>query len=93
MLTGGALGIALGSALGLTLYFGLLRIPARHLFTVTSGLILFLAAGMAAQGAAYLIQADWLPPLGRKCGTPRNFCPRRAPGADPAYPGGLRGPS
>ncbi|CAL1240634.1 FTR1 family iron permease [Candidatus Methylocalor cossyra] len=79
MLTGGALGIALGSALGLTLYFGLLRIPARHLFTVTSGLILFLAAGMAAQGAAYLIQADWLPPLGREVWNTSEFLSEESP--------------
>lgn len=66
MLSGGALGIALGGAVGFAMYFGLLRVPARHLFSVTSGLILFLAAGLAAQGAAYLVQADWLPPLGRE---------------------------
>lgn len=65
MLGGGVFGVALGAAVGLTLYFGLLRVPTRHLFTVTSGLILFLAAGLASQGAAYLVQADWLPPLGR----------------------------
>lgn len=65
MLAGGALGIGLGVAVGLTMYFGLLRVPTRHLFTVTSWLILFLAAGLASQGAAYLVQADWLPPLGR----------------------------
>jgi high-affinity iron transporter len=36
----------------------------RHLFAVTSWLILLLAAGMASQGAAFLLQADLLPPLG-----------------------------
>jgi high-affinity iron transporter len=65
MLAGGAVGIGLGAAAGLAMYFGLLRVPTRHLFTVTSWLILFLAAGLASQGAAYLVQADWLPPLGR----------------------------
>lgn len=64
-LIGGAmLGVALGALVGVTLYLGLLKIPARHLFSVTSVLILFLAAGLAAQAAAYLVQADWLPPLG-----------------------------
>jgi high-affinity iron transporter len=61
---GFALGLAAGSGVGALLYFGLLRIPLRHLFTVTSWLILLLAAGMAAQGAAFLVQADVLPPLG-----------------------------
>ncbi len=58
------LGMAGGIGVGAALYFGLLRIPLRHLFTVTSWLILLLAAGMAAQGAAFLVQADLLPPLG-----------------------------
>lgn len=64
MLSGGLLGIAGGVAMGLAMYFGLLRIPTRHLFTVTAWLILLLAAGMAAQGAHYLVQAGLLPPLG-----------------------------
>lgn len=61
---GFALGLAAGVGVGALLYFGLLRIPLKHLFTVTSWLILLLAAGMAAQGAAFLVQADVLPPLG-----------------------------
>lgn len=65
MLTGGLLGIALGAGVGCALYSGLVKIPIRHLFAVTGWLILFLAAGLASQGAAYLVQADWLPPLGQ----------------------------
>jgi high-affinity iron transporter len=61
---GFALGLAAGTAMGAALYLGLLRIPLRHLFTVTSWLILLLAAGMAAQGAAFLVQANLLPDLG-----------------------------
>ena len=64
MLGGGAIGLAGGGALGVALYLGLLRVPTRHFFTVTSGLILLLAAGMASQAAAFLIQADYLPALG-----------------------------
>lgn len=64
-LAGGfALGLLGGVALSLTMYYGLLRIPAKQLFTVTGWLILLLAAGMAAQGAAFLVQADVLPALG-----------------------------
>jgi high-affinity iron transporter len=59
-----AIGLAGGVAVGAALYFGLLRVPLRHLFTVTSWMILLLAAGMAAQGAAFLVQADLLPALG-----------------------------
>jgi high-affinity iron transporter len=60
---GGALGIGAGILIGAALYLGLLRIPTRHLFTVTSWLILLLAAGMASQGAAFLVQADILPAI------------------------------
>jgi high-affinity iron transporter len=63
MASGGILGLAAGVAVGGALYFGLLRIPTKHLFTVTSWLILLLAAGMASQGAAFLVQADILPAL------------------------------
>jgi len=64
MLTGGAVGVAGGIAFGAALYVGLLRVPMRYLFAVTGALILLLAAGLAAQGAGYLVQADVLPPLG-----------------------------
>lgn len=64
MLTGGVLGLCAGAAVGTAIYFGLLAIPLRRLFTVTSWLILLLAAGMASQGAAFLVQANLLPALG-----------------------------
>jgi high-affinity iron transporter len=64
MAIGGALGLAGGIAAGAALYLGLVRIPLRHLFSVTSWLVLLLAAGMASQAAAFLLQADLLPPLG-----------------------------
>ena len=63
MVTGGALGLAGGVAVGITLYLGLLRIPVRWFFTVISALVLLLAAGMAAQAARFLVQADLLPSL------------------------------
>jgi high-affinity iron transporter len=64
MLGGGVLGLAGGAAIGALIYLGLLAIPLRRLFTVTSWLILLLAAGMASQGAAFLMQANLLPSLG-----------------------------
>lgn len=59
-----ALGVAGGIATGLALYLGLLRVPIRHFFTATNWLLLLLAAGMASQGARFLVQADLLPTLG-----------------------------
>jgi high-affinity iron transporter len=64
MAVGGLVGVAGGVAVGAGLYFGLLRIPMRHLFTVTNWMILLVAAGMASQAAGFLVQADLLPALG-----------------------------
>lgn len=64
MALGSGLGLAAGIALGFVLYFGLLKIPLRYFFSVTSWMILLLAAGMAANGANFLNQADILPALG-----------------------------
>jgi high-affinity iron transporter len=66
MVGGGAIGLVGGAIMGAGLYLGLLRIPTRHLFAVTSWMILLLAAGLAAQGAAFLTQADVLPALGNQ---------------------------
>jgi len=64
MTLGGVIGLALGVAAGAGIYWGLVSIPMRQLFRVTSWLVLLLAAGLASQGAAFLMQADLLPPLG-----------------------------
>lgn len=60
---GGFIGLALGGAVCLLTYFGLMRIPARALFATTTALITLLAAGMAAQAVAFLERANWLAPL------------------------------
>jgi high-affinity iron transporter len=59
MLSGGALGVVAGAAVSALLYFGLLAIPLRYLFAVTSALIIFLAAGLASQAVAFLQQAGY----------------------------------
>ena len=66
ILGGGILGLAGGAAIGALMYLGLLAIPLRRLFGVTAWLILLLAAGMASQGAAFLMQANLLPSLGNE---------------------------
>jgi high-affinity iron transporter len=60
---GGILGLALGAAVCLLTYFGLMRIPPRALFATTTVLITLLAAGMAAQAVAFLERANWLTAL------------------------------
>jgi len=61
---GSAIGLALGALFGLALYAGLLKLSTRYLFAITSWMILFLAAGMAANGAKFLAQADIVPAFG-----------------------------
>jgi high-affinity iron transporter len=63
MVAGGFIGLILGSLVCLMTYLGLITIPARYLFGVTSTLIAFLAAGLAAQAIAFLQQADILTAL------------------------------
>jgi high-affinity iron transporter len=65
LLLGGLLGVALGGALSYVMFVGLVKIPARHLFGVTTTLITFLAAGMAAQSVVFLQQAGLLTALSR----------------------------
>jgi high-affinity iron transporter len=60
MLSGGAVGIAIGAALSALIYLGLLAVPAHRLFAVTTGLITLLAAGLAAQAVFFLQQANYL---------------------------------
>ena len=63
MVIGGAIGLLLGSLVCFATYLGLITIPARYLFGVTSVLIALLAAGLAAQAIAFLEQADILTAL------------------------------
>src|SRR5271154_3812459 len=60
LITGGALGVLAGAGVSAFMYLGLLTVPARHLFSVTSGLITLLAAGLAAQAVAFIQQAGYL---------------------------------
>jgi high-affinity iron transporter len=59
MVAGGMLGIFGGALLSALMYFGLVAIPMRRLFAVTTWLITLLAAGMASQAVAFLQQAGY----------------------------------
>lgn len=59
MAFGGALGIAGGAALAWLMYRGLLTIPAHRLFSVTSGLIMLVAAGLASQAIGIFQRAGY----------------------------------
>ena len=58
MVAGGFVGLLLGALTCLLTYLGLITIPTRYLFSVTSALIALLAAGLAAQAIAFLEQAN-----------------------------------
>jgi high-affinity iron transporter len=66
VLTGGIVGVLLGAAFSALTYYGLLAIPLRHIFGVTSILIALLAAGMAAQATQFLDAAGFITVLGQQ---------------------------
>ncbi len=57
VLLAGALGLGAGLLVGALLYAGLARIPMRHVFSATNGLIALLAGSLASQLARALAQA------------------------------------
>jgi len=60
LVIGSLLGLVAGVAVSAVTYFGLVTIPARRLFAVTSALITFLAAGLASQAVSFLQQAGFV---------------------------------
>jgi high-affinity iron transporter len=64
LFVGGMLGLAAGAAFTALTYYGLVSIPTRHIFAVTTVLIALLAAGMAAQAVQYLDAAGVINVLG-----------------------------
>jgi FTR1 family protein len=81
LLGGGITGLVLGCGLSFLTYRGLLTIPPRYLFGVTSALIAFLAAGMAAQCPYSLEQANVITLLSATSGTrPKSFLRRASLG-------------
>lgn len=64
MAIGGLLGVLSGAGLGAAMYAGLLQIPLKRLFSVTNGLLVLLAAGMASQCVGFLLAAGLVPAWG-----------------------------
>lgn len=56
-------GIALGSAAGLALYFGIIKAFGKYFFIVTTWLLVFLCAGISMQGIGFWINANIVPSL------------------------------
>lgn len=78
MALGGLGGVLLGAFMTFVMYKGLLKIPMKSLFKVTSWLIALLAAGMAAQAVSFLQQAQILTVLGEVVWNSSAFIPDRS---------------
>lgn len=63
VVAGGVAGLALGALTSVATYFGLVSIPPKKLFAVTTAMITLLAAGLAAQAVAFLQQAGTITAL------------------------------
>lgn len=73
---GGFAGLLLGGVVSLLSYFGLVVIPAKYLFRVTSILIALLAAGMASQAMVFLRAGDFITILGQELWNTSDILPQ-----------------
>ncbi len=63
IIAGGLAGALVAGGIGVALYFGLIRLSMKHLFSVSGWLLVLVACGMSAQAANFLVQAGWLPEI------------------------------
>ena len=75
---GCALGLFLGVLMGATLYLGLVKVSPKNLFSVTSFLLVFLAAGMVSQALSILSSVGYVPELGLAIWDTSAFLPERS---------------
>lgn len=59
LLLGAAAGGTAGLVIGTLMYMGLVKIPMRYFFRITSGLLILLVAGMISQGMGFLTAAGY----------------------------------
>ncbi len=57
IIMGSAVGVTAGIGVGVALYYGLLKLSTRHMFRVTTWLLVALVAGLTAQAAGFLSAA------------------------------------
>jgi high-affinity iron transporter len=63
LILGAIFGLVCGLMVGFGLYFGLLKVLGKHFFSVTSWLLVFLAAGMVCQAVGCLSNANLVPEI------------------------------
>lgn len=61
---GAVIGMIGGTIIGGLFYLGMIKLFARHFLSITSTLLAFLAAGLAAKGVYYLAMVGLVPELG-----------------------------
>jgi high-affinity iron transporter len=72
---GAIAGVGAGVLLAAVSYFGLASIPSRYVFAVTSALVTFLAAGLAAQAVQFLANAGVVEALQQTLWNTSGFIP------------------
>ena len=78
LLLGGLLGLLGGAAMTALSYFGLIALPTRYIFSVTSILLALLAAAWRRKRSTSCKPPAWSPPCKRGCGTRHGCCRIRA---------------
>lgn len=60
------IGLICGVAIGVALYFGMLKIFGKYFFKITTWILVFLACGISAQAFGFWVSADTIPSLGNE---------------------------
>lgn len=60
---GSLLGLGVGTAVGIAIYYGLIKMATRGIFSVTSWMLIFLSAGMVSQAFGFLAAAGFVPEI------------------------------
>lgn len=61
LIIGAIIGLSSGLIVGFSLYFGLIKVLGKHFFSITSWLLIFLAAGMVSGAIGFLSHAGIVP--------------------------------
>jgi high-affinity iron transporter len=79
MLGGAVLGLGAGVGTSALMYLGFLALPLRRVFAMTNVVLVLIAAGMAARGANFLVQAGLIQPFGSRIWDSSALIPDQSP--------------
>ena len=63
LVVGCLFGVCAGATIGVIIYYGLMKVPTRQIFKVTSSMLVLLTAGMVAHAFGYLTAAGRVPEI------------------------------